>query len=364
MSDIFSYKLLFLVGIISSFQSSFSQNLIINPSFEDTVQRYYPYVLNSGTLLNCIGWGQINSADYFWYGNIQGVRTQKMASPNLKAHTGNCFAGFAVKTTDENTIYFREYIIGTFQYPLIQNCKYSIQIYVKTSNKNKFALKDIDILCTEAVFKPDSSFESRIVTLTKVDAEETGWVLYKGAYRALGHEKFLAIGYLRNTLKYIKNKTKEDKVNKYVIYTFIDDVSVIPDPNFQQNIIKTETDSILIPEIALKVKSLYFDIDKSNLDTSYNNYLDRLIPILISNPKLILNIYGYTDTTGKSDYNMELSLKRAKVVADYFTDRGIDASRIAFYGLGMNTEKNALLKALRKVDINISRASEKNNNSE
>lgn len=363
MSDIFIYKLLFFVGFISFFQNSPSQNLIINPSFEDTVTDLPLNILATTTFIRCVGWNEIRSADYFWYGNKNELRREK-SYVNLKAHTGNCFAGFAVKTTNENTIYFREYIIGTFQSPLIQNCKYSIKIYVKPSSKNKFALKDIDILCTEAVFKPDSSLESRIITLTKVDAEETGWALYKGEYRALGHEKFLAIGYLRNTLKYIKNKTKEGKSNKNVIYTFIDDVSVIQDSNSQQNIIKTETDSILIPEIALKVKSLYFDIDKSNLDTSYNNYLDRLIPILISNPKLILNIYGYADTTGKSDYNMELSLKRAKVVADYFTDRGIDASRIAFYGEGVNTEKNAPLKALRKVEINISRASEKNNNSE
>jgi outer membrane protein OmpA-like peptidoglycan-associated protein len=58
---------------------------------------------------------------------------------------------------------------------------------------------------------------------------------------------------------------------------------------------------------------------------------------LESNPDTDIKIVGFTDSTGKVDYNQTLSEKRAKSVYDYLMqDQGISSSRMTFEGKGVN----------------------------
>jgi len=62
--------------------------------------------------------------------------------------------------------------------------------------------------------------------------------------------------------------------------------------------------------------------------------LDQKVDALQRNPNVRIRIEGNADDSGSDEYNLALSQRRAAIVERYFTDRGIDASRlkIAAYG--------------------------------
>ncbi len=56
--------------------------------------------------------------------------------------------------------------------------------------------------------------------------------------------------------------------------------------------------------------------------------LDQAIDTLQRYPQVHVTVAGYTDSVGKPAYNQGLSERRAKIVYDYLTSHGIDASRL------------------------------------
>ena len=56
--------------------------------------------------------------------------------------------------------------------------------------------------------------------------------------------------------------------------------------------------------------------------------LDQAVDTLKRYPQVHVTVAGYTDSVGKPAYNQGLSERRAKIVYDYLTSHGIDASRL------------------------------------
>lgn len=69
------------------------------------------------------------------------------------------------------------------------------------------------------------------------------------------------------------------------------------------------------------------------LPSSYQS-LDEILKVMRINSGKQFIVEGYTDDTGTLQYNLFLSEERAKAVKNYFTERGIDASRITAKGYG------------------------------
>ena len=55
---------------------------------------------------------------------------------------------------------------------------------------------------------------------------------------------------------------------------------------------------------------------------------------LIKYPNSLVDVYGFTDTTGSDALNQRLSEQRAQAVADYLAARGVARSRFATRGFG------------------------------
>lgn len=101
-----------------------------------------------------------------------------------------------------------------------------------------------------------------------------------------------------------------------------------------------------------------FDFDKAVIRNESKAYLDKFVTILLQYPSLKLSIIGHTDNVGDSQYNLQLSRKRAEAVARYFIEHGIESDRLKCYGYGsrqpLTDNSSAEARALnRRVEFDI-----------
>ncbi len=86
--------------------------------------------------------------------------------------------------------------------------------------------------------------------------------------------------------------------------------------------------------VTMKDKIL-FDVDSAAIKPAAVSSLDKLASILVKYPKTTITVAGYTDNTGRPDYNVKLSERRANSVKFALADRGVAAARVATMGFGM-----------------------------
>ncbi|MHB8481915.1 MAG: OmpA family protein [Nitrospiria bacterium] len=85
--------------------------------------------------------------------------------------------------------------------------------------------------------------------------------------------------------------------------------------------------------VTMKDKIL-FDVDKAELKPESKNSLSKIAEVLRKYPKTDITIAGYTDSTGSSRHNQELSEKRAKAVEFSLINDGVKSNRITSRGFG------------------------------
>lgn len=66
----------------------------------------------------------------------------------------------------------------------------------------------------------------------------------------------------------------------------------------------------------------------------------RLLLALHDNPDVVIQAYAYTDARGMASANLETSQKRARSLANYLMNSGINSNRISFGGYGENYPLN------------------------
>ncbi len=86
------------------------------------------------------------------------------------------------------------------------------------------------------------------------------------------------------------------------------------------------------------LSNVFFEIDSWQLKKESQIELDNLATLLSDNKNLVMEIGGYTDSTGTDKYNLVLSEKRALSVVNYLIKMGIASDRLQYKGYG-NTSK-------------------------
>lgn len=353
------YKIIFLTFIQFQFLSYYSQNLVLNPSFEDNKRRRE----DCPTLFSLNGvndWKQVTAGSVDYYKN--GVKCSRK-SHKTKSHTGNRYIGeFSVVSKFRK--YYREYFQGRFIKPLQKGKEYNIEFYVLLSEWSKIAVSDMGAYINDAPIyrkgvrrlKLHPQIKSELPVTNKND-----WTKISGVYTAIGGEKYITIG---NFQKYRKLKKSITNSGYFSSYYYIDDVSVTEiTEEFKElrkdSLISIENSNIsVLPSIddSILLSSVQFETNSYNLIDSTTKELDKLVNYLLLNPFLKIDVLGHTDSIGSKRYNDKLSLNRAISIKTYLINKGISVNRIKTIGYGAskpiasNTTKEGRKKN-RRIEI-------------
>ncbi len=80
--------------------------------------------------------------------------------------------------------------------------------------------------------------------------------------------------------------------------------------------------------------NVFYEVDSWELKKESITELNNLISLLNQNKDIVLEIGGYTDSTGTDEHNLILSSKRALSVVNYLVSKGIAAKRLTYKGYG------------------------------
>jgi outer membrane protein OmpA-like peptidoglycan-associated protein len=79
---------------------------------------------------------------------------------------------------------------------------------------------------------------------------------------------------------------------------------------------------------------VFYEVDSWELKPESVEELNNLTDLIVYNKEIIVEIGGYTDSTGTDQHNQILSEKRALSVVNYLVNKGIARERLTYKGYG------------------------------
>ncbi len=94
-----------------------------------------------------------------------------------------------------------------------------------------------------------------------------------------------------------------------------------------------------LAEIQKKVETgslpkIQFEFDKDEITPESDQTLILIANLLIKNPRLKVIVLAHTDSVGTSEYNLDLSERRARSVKSFLVKQGVPPPSIRFKGMG------------------------------
>lgn len=133
-----------------------------------------------------------------------------------------------------------------------------------------------------------------------------------------------------------KEKAEQaEKDKKEMIAEAAKQRAIAPEPKMVEDKTK-ETETTFIHSNGEKtiLRNVFFGFDKYDINQSEKQNLDNLVLILKQYPKLMIDLFGYTDSKGSEAYNQRLSLNRCASTKAYLVSKGIKKFRIEFKAFG------------------------------
>lgn len=85
---------------------------------------------------------------------------------------------------------------------------------------------------------------------------------------------------------------------------------------------------------SIVLENIFFAVNSFELLPESDKDLGEVLAIFSQNPEIVIEISGFTDTTGTDDYNLILSQKRSESVRGYLINRGINPAQLIARGYG------------------------------
>ena len=90
----------------------------------------------------------------------------------------------------------------------------------------------------------------------------------------------------------------------------------------------------LITDTEVKLNSIFFEFNKSNITYQGARELDKLVEVMQAYLDMKILVQSHTDSKGGADYNLKLSERRAQATVQYVISKGINKNRLSAKGLG------------------------------
>lgn len=174
-----------------------AQNLVPNPSFEDTVS--CPI---NGNLNNVNLWVNPNSAtpDYFHICTFGNFGVPVNGYGNQSARTGNAYAGVI---SIMNISGYREYLQVQLTSPLSAGVKYCVEFYVMAADSSTYSINNIGAYLSNVPISSPSSNEFTVTPqienqISSPINQPNVWQLVTDSFIATGGEQYITIGNFNN----------------------------------------------------------------------------------------------------------------------------------------------------------------------
>lgn len=364
-------SLLFLVLPIQG------QNLIPNASFEQV--RNLPIKINPVNNFHA----ERKSGHRAFSENLNYWFSANMATPDLRvldskyqeecaktyndcdtAHSGTKSLGIITYMEGNKVKEYREYIEIKLSKALTPKIKTNIEFWICRERQAQLASNNMgcyfsnkkihaDIL-TPILVKPQFNID------TIINMDSVQWVKIEGNFLPEQAYSFMTMGNFFDNIHTkieLTNASPSFYTNGFTsAYYLIDSIRVWQDihVNRKENIVFNNQD-IAINQ-AFQLEDIHFKSNSASLEESSYSILDKLALFLRQQENLNLEIHGYTDSRGSTEYNLKLSQARAKGIQEYLQKKNISFTRIKIVGHGetfakSKTEGNIDHAADRKVEF-------------
>jgi outer membrane protein OmpA-like peptidoglycan-associated protein len=261
----------------------------------------------------------------------------------------------------------REYIQSELKTPMMANQVYYVRFFVSLAGYSRYALDGMGISFSDTLVDLNNYIER--LPLVEHIGNPSGnyldkkgqWMKIEGYYTAKGTERYIILGNFKSD-----NDTKEKDMftrsDLNCSYYLVDDILVAPvsekflATNESQNVdsLSRAKDIYSMPEF----HPILFDFNQSEVNKEFKNTIVDLAEYMNLYPEVKVSLIGHTDSVGDDTYNMSLSTKRAKEVANLLAARDISKDRLKIKGKGetepLNGNENEHQRALnRRVEIEI-----------
>ena len=252
-----------------------AQNLVLNPSFEDTIACTGTYAMQCKYWY----WATYGSPDYFSEQPDIFCGTSYVPQSGggyQYARTGIAYVGLGVYTkhVSPNHINRREYVGGELSDTLKQGHEYCVSFYVSVAEEFKYVVDGIGLYLSvdsavDYTINTNLSFMPQISNPAgNIIYDTLNWVQISGTYIANGGEKYLTIGNFKDDANTAIDSTSASLIESYF---FIDDVSVIDCTVGINEVNDNLSSGKLYPNPATKV--VYFE---NNLSEKENGTLQLM----------------------------------------------------------------------------------------
>ncbi|MBL7826764.1 MAG: OmpA family protein [Saprospiraceae bacterium] len=350
--------LFFLLACVQVLPST-AQNLVVNPSFEDT----QPDAL--------IGPCEFLQHSVFFAQTVRNWTTFRNYTPDLltsvencpwlaSVHTGERCLGLItyLPASDLNEKEdYHEIVQGRLKAPLIPGQRYRVECWVREDSSiikthlTRVYSDKTPIVPSKAgnlgfYFFRQNPWENRKPQVNFAEVIETNgaWVRLSAEFVPdQPFDQFLLGNFFsdrdtKTNLKAEQNRSIELKNGKIPhgidrvkrgAYLCIDDVSV----ERVLNAGSVENSLLQEKKFTFSAQAL-FDFGKYDLKPEAGPALDSLAVFLKSYPKVRIGIGGHTDDVGTDEFNLDLSERRAQAVRQFLLDRGVADTQLRAKGFG------------------------------
>lgn len=314
--------------------TSFGQNLVPNPSFED--YKACPVKLGNAAQ-DLQGWSMptLGSTDFFHQCSAtMGVPDNFNGSQSPKDGLG--YVGFYAYAPND----YREYLQVRLISPLIKDSTYTLTYYLSLSERSDYAVAGIDVLFTFKMLSVKSKkpltkknwigpgrakYHYLEDTRSNFYENTENWQKVSTTFTANGSERYLILGNFKSNqqTRVINTGISSNKG----AYYYLDAISIKPD--FDQVPLQAFTvDTLLV------LPSVLFDFDTSRLTPTGLAEVQKIADFMEADYRLEIEIHGHTDSYGSEGYNDRLSQERCLTVVEFLKEKGIAQDRISWQGFG------------------------------